>query len=121
MHKHAVIGYFTENTTLQITSSNQGSTTVQVSCQLSAVLPVPGSVGCKVCEGEGESNCYTFTNASNQMTIRGQATFTFVNEDDHDDQIVHTYYVYAVDGSSARLDNCVYAQTTNNESNISGK
>ena len=115
-----MIGYFTEDTNLHVTSSDVDSTIVQVSCQLSAPLPVPGIVGCKVCEGEGESNCYTFINASNQMTIGGQATFTSVNNGD-DDQLVHTYYVYAVDESSAQLDDCVYAQTTYNRSDTSGK
>ena len=116
-----MIGYFTEDTNLQVTSSNKDSTIVQVSCQLSALLPVPGIVGCKVCEGEGESNCYTFINSSNQMTIGGQATFTSVNNGDDDDQLVRTYYVYAVDESSAQLDDCVYAQTTYNGSGTSGK
>ena len=55
------------------------------------------------------------------MTISGQATFTFANDDDEDVQTTHTFYVYAVNGSLARLDDCVYAQNTYNGSEMSGK
>lgn len=106
----AVIGYFTRSTNLHFISNTQDSITVNVSCHLSAMPPIPGSVGCEVCEGDEKSNCYTFTNTNYELIITGQANFGGLNEDEL--PAVYTYSVYAVDGFSTRLDGCVYAQET---------